>query len=254
MLYGKALRTTLADLVFQVAKDTPTGDKDYFMYIYDVCCYPGSQEEFYDERCNHTNTWNFSLRDESLQKATIMRDSPGFGFGEQSARPEDTHVIVKANDVRYSGKPGGQAHVAPVSDTGVYDAEPGMYVKQAILRTSPDSPMSAELNVFLLRDLDTRELKTYCVLIQNDTRVNINRKKSNIAIRPAELSILGELEKPFIEYMDSINIDFGRVELLKDHKRGWCVLDINSTPGAGPLSRHAYPILGRMLSEMVSKT
>jgi hypothetical protein len=38
------------------------------------------------------------------------------------------------------------------------------------------------------------------------------------------------------QYCKEINLDYGRVELINDVKRGWCVLDINNSPCGGPLT------------------
>ena len=34
-------------------------------------------------------------------------------------------------------------------------------------------------------------------------------------------------------YCKSINLDYGRIELINDITRGWCVIDINNSPGPG---------------------
>jgi hypothetical protein len=39
-------------------------------------------------------------------------------------------------------------------------------------------------------------------------------------------------------YCKSINLDYGRIELINDITRGWCVIDINNSPGLGFAGRN----------------
>lgn len=41
--------------------------------------------------------------------------------------------------------------------------------------------------------------------------------------------------KNFKQYCKAINLDYGRVELINDVNRGWCVIDINNSPGCGTM-------------------
>ena len=40
--------------------------------------------------------------------------------------------------------------------------------------------------------------------------------------------------------MDEIQLDYGRIELLKDRNLGLCIIDINNSPDGGPLTNYFY--------------
>jgi hypothetical protein len=48
-------------------------------------------------------------------------------------------------------------------------------------------------------------------------------------------------------YCRDIHFDYGRIELIKDEQRGWCVLDMNDSPGNGELTRMAAPLLANIM-------
>ena len=50
--------------------------------------------------------------------------------------------------------------------------------------------------------------------------------------------------------MNRINLDYGRVELLFDHKLGWCVIDINNSPGYGTIGEMARNNLVRIFEHI----
>ena len=57
--------------------------------------------------------------------------------------------------------------------------------------------------------------------------------------RVVDIDILGDTKKKFINFMNHINFDYGRIELIKDRDVGWCVIDINNSPGGGSTT-HTY--------------
>ena len=220
----------------------------YFLYVFDYAMSETNvMSDFFSIENNKANTWNYNLEYESTSKPSVMRDSVKFGFGDYRYNASDNHILVKAIGHQYSSTPLGQSHIVAKNQyETTYDKS--KYIGQKILNTHPK--YNNELNIFCVRDLNTRKLHMFCILCVNNISVNINRKQSKCAYKPVDISILGNKLINFVQYMNSINLDYGRVELLFDHKLGWCVIDINNSPGYGTIGEMARNNLVRIFEHI----
>jgi len=238
----------LDTIVYNKVKNTKC-QKDYYLYIYDYCSTKITDlSNFYTNKNNETNTWNYNLHYENTTKESIMKTSKLFNFGDYSYNEQDTKILVKANGHIYSSDTYGQSHIVEKDKyENTYNKE--KYIGQKILRTTENK--NEELNVYIVRDLNSRQLYFYCVLCINNTNININRKKSKVEFKNVDISILGDRLKDFIEYLNYIKIDYGRVELLLDKNIGWCVIDINNSPGGGPLTNSVYKKISDIFMDII---
>jgi hypothetical protein len=238
MFHHKSVHKLGLDFKIFNAMKTSKYNKDYYLYIYDYAVTHNKHlTNFYNEKNNMKNTWNYELDFCSTSKKNIMNDSILFGFGDYKYDEFDTEILVKGIDHTTSNEKYYQAHIVKKTifdDT--YDKN--KYIGQKIIRT--DNLFTEELNIYLVRNLETRFLETFCVLCLNNTKYNINRKKSKCEFKEVPIEILGNNLEGFLRYMDSIKLDYGRVELIKDKQLGWCVIDINNSPGGGPLTNKYY--------------
>lgn len=222
-------------------------DAIFYLYIYDYCSHKMPGPDFYTDGCNKDNTWNYELNFESTKKNIIMRDSVRFGFGDYSVDHNDTHVLAKGishlvNDEKYA------AHIVSKEEyENNYNHD--NIISQKILKTSDE--YNEELNIFVSRDFDNRGIHFIFVLCINDTSININRKCSRVNIGFADKNVLGDKLRNFIEYMNYIKLDYGRVELIKDRHLGWCVIDINNSPGSGPISEMVKPFIINQFKKII---
>lgn len=212
--------------------------KDYYFYIFNYV-YPINKQnnmmpnDFYTSNNNSSNTWNFDLQYDFTTKINILEDNIKFNFGNYKYTIDDNYILVKANGHLNSSQEFGQARIVS-RDEFENNYDKNKYIGQKILKTTDN--INEELNVFVVRNLDTRELNFFCILCVNNTSVNINRKKSKCNFFNSDISILGDKLNNFIDYVNHINFDYGRIELLKDYKLGWCIIDINNSPGGGPIT------------------
>lgn len=208
---------------------------------------PNQKFDFYSTENNEYNTWNYNLDFMSTTKKNIMNESSKFGFGNYNYSINDKKILVKGidhtivNDPNYNPK---------IVDREVYEKnyDKNKFIGQRILMT--ENKINQELNIYVVRDLDTRELQVFCVLCFNDTSFNINRKKSKCNFEEVSIEILDDKKESFFKYMDSINLDYGRIELIKDKLLGWCVIDINNSPGGGPLTNKYYSHIVKMFKNI----
>ena len=75
-------------------------------------------------------------------------------------------------------------------------------------------------------------------MVSHDVNKNINRKYNKCNYKFCDLLAVFGIENinNFKKYCKNINFDYGRIELINDITRGWCVIDINNSPGGGPLT------------------
>lgn len=211
----------------------------YYLYVYDYCCaLKPITKDFFDRECNKTNTWNYNLKFEDTAKDAIMKNNITFGLGDINYDDQDEFIIVKGRNHFDSSLKNGQSHkVRRAVFESDYDRE--HFVGQKILKSS-DTNVCEELNVFVVRNLKTREINFFCIMCSYDTNININRKYTNSEMKEVKIEVLGDKKENFINFMNHINLDYGRVELIKDKNKGWCVIDINNSPGNGPTTRKFY--------------
>lgn len=239
----------LDTLIFRTVKNTICRE-NYYLYIYDYCHKKTSDmSNFYTDDNNETNTWNFNLKYENTTKKSIMEQSKNFKFGDYSYDDNDSKILVKAIGHIYSSDTNGQAHIIEknIYESSIYDKE--KYIGQKILYTT--NMYNQELNVFVIRDLNTKKLYFYCILCENDTSININRKKSKCSFKKVDISILGIMEKNLIEYINYIKLDYGRIELILDEIIGWCIVDVNNSPGGGPITNLVYKDIATIFNNII---
>jgi hypothetical protein len=227
----------LDSLVFNNLKNNPYSN-EYYLYIYDFCAANKlMSDDFFDPECNSENTWNYDLKFEDTAKDVIMKNNVRFGLGDIDYDASDDYIIVKGRNHFDSCLQNGQAHKVKKEEFETnYDTD--HFIGQKILKSS-DTHMNEELNIFVVRNLKTKELSFFCVMCSFDTRVSVNRKNMTCETRVVDIDILGDTKKKFINFMNHINFDYGRIELIKDKDIGWCVIDINNSPGGGPIT-HRY--------------
>ena len=238
MLYFKSRHDGGLDyFIFSTIQNkTITLKKNYYLYTFDYC-YPNCAfmpDAFYDNNINKSNCWNYDLDYNSTRKDNIMINSYSFGFGNINYTVDDTNILVKGigHHIIDTVKDTYEAHI---QNKIVFqnDYNKKYFIGQKILYTN--SNINEELNIFVIRNLNTRKLNFYCVMNYNNYNININRKfnKTNNKPQKVDISILEDKQQNFIDYLNYINFDFGRIELIKDYKLGWCILDINNSSGGG---------------------
>ena len=220
--------------------------KDYYLYIWDVCVSKTNSiyNSFFDTECNKYNTWNYLLNLDNINKDEIMKISPTFGFGNYNIDNYNSNkYIVKAISHVFTGEKYGQAQVMNKED--IKNIDKNKYVIQPILTNKNGE----EINVFILRDLDTRDLYLECIIIQHNTQKNINRKKNKIDKKIVDIkNVLSDIEiNNIIKYCNYINLDYARLELIRDENLGLCLIDVNNSPDGGPLTN----LISNRLSEIL---
>lgn len=228
-----------------------TFKKDYYLYIWD--CITGKCDKnssIYDKECNGRNTWNYNLSPVSIQKNTIQIESVKYGFGDYRELQEDANeCVVKACSHLYTPlKPYGQA--IKINKKELSKLDRNKFVVQPILRNKHGE----ELNVYVWKNLYTGgDIHLIGVIIQHDTTKTINRKFNSLK-RMEIIKLEDYLTRQQIGnlrlYCRDIHFDFGRIELIKDEIRGWCVIDMNDSPGYGELTNIMAPVLAVMFTLM----
>jgi len=257
MIYWKGCHHSGLDFLIMNELKTlniPNVKDNYYFYIYDYC-YPKCSEtidsNFYNNNNNASNTWNYDLKYESTRKNIIVLESAKYGFGNQNYDEKDEFILAKGIGHHKAFLKNYQAHlVKRVDYEKNYDKDEHIGLK--ILKTN-ESNITEELNIYVLKNLKTDEYNFKCILIKNNTSSNINRKFSKqTEILDVDISILGEKINNFKEYIKSIKLDYGRLELINDISEGWCILDINNSPGGGPLTnRVASSMAGLFVKSLV---
>lgn len=250
MLYYKACHQLGLDLmIINYLKPFLKEIKDdYYFFIFDFVFYDIIPNNFYSSKCNENNTWNFNLNYKSTEKDCIMKDSILFNFGDYSYSNDDSMIISKAKGHIYTKLEKGQAHIVSKYEFESY-YDKNKFIGQKILNNQDHT----ELNIFVIRNLKTKELNFLFVLCYNDVTVNINRKFSNCKFNIINESIFTKQERQnFINYINYIKLDYGRIELIKDDKLGWCIIDVNNSPGKGPISDMVYKEIGNIFLQMMN--
>lgn len=244
---------TLDGRVYKMLKDVKT-KKDYYLIVIDLLgdfCHlhkNSFDKSLFPKACNNSNTWNYDLTVESLSKNIIMEQSVKFGFGDYHLTDDDKQMVVKGQN-HYNTKDDYYiAHTANVKDMGKYN--PKIHSFQKVLKKKDGE----ELNIYIVRNLETRELHMLGVVIKSKME-NINRKlDKTLYTKKVDIpSLLGKQFRDFIRYMNKIHIDYGRIELIYDEKLGWCIIDINNSPGGGILSEKYAKDVSDILKRIILK-
>jgi len=243
MLKYKACHTVGLDYSFykklERENKLKTLKKNYYLYIHDYVLQRELKDKFFDKDCDENNTWNYNLDYKSTEKDSIIIDSIKFNFGNYQIDKNISNnekVIVKAKGHKQTHLNKGQAHLVDYYEYKNYYNK-NNFVAQRILKSNPQININEEINVFVVRDLNSRELYQKFILCSNDLTVNINRKFSNCNYKIIDENILNKEEiENLIQYINFIKFDYGRIEMIKDHSLGWCIIDVNNSPGNGPIS------------------
>lgn len=207
---------------------------DYYLYTWDYCHTKTMiSSDFFRTECNINNTWNFGLKFNDTSKESIQNNSTKYGFGDYNiSKYNDNQYIVKAISHLYTTEKYGQCQLINKEDIDKIDKT--KFIIQPLLKNT----YGEELNIFVFKHMNTNELFLISILVKHDTLKNINRKYNDCDYYFCELTdVFGDDNiKNLKNYCKSINLDFGRIELINDIERGWCIIDINNSPGGGPLT------------------
>lgn len=206
---------------------------DFYLYIHDYAnVRKDIASNFYSAINTELNTWNYNLKFQSTDKYQIEIDSVKYGFGSSIYDKYDDKIIAKGINHMCSNEPLYEAHIV---DKNLFEMnyDKTKYIGQKLLKSN-NSNINEELNIFVLRDLITKDLHFVCYMLQNNTDKHVNRKLSrDNKIYKTDINILGTFKDNLIQYLNQIQFDYGRIELIKDIEKGWCIIDINNSPSAG---------------------
>ena len=223
-------------LDFKIFKDCKKNkSKNYYFYIWDFCTSRTLiPNNFYEKNCNTNNTWNFNLKFNYTSKDSILKDTPKYGFGDYNINEykKDEKYIVKAISHLHSMEKYGQPQLIDKKDINTVDTN--KFIIQPVLKNNKGE----ELNIFVFKNLNTGEIYLNSIMVTHNTSKNINRKFNNCNYAFCDLNVVFGLSNinKFKNYCNSINFDYGRVEIINDINRGWCIIDVNNSPGGGPLT------------------
>lgn len=233
MLFHKACHSWgLDNLIYRSCNHNT--EKDYYFYIWDYCTKTQMiSNDFFHEKCNIHNTWNYGLNFEDTSKKSIVTHSPKYGFGDYSISDyNEERYIVKAISHLYTTEKYGQCQLINKCDIGNVDKT--KYIIQPVLKNNKGE----ELNIFIFKNMNTNAIHLISVMVTHDVNKNVNRKYNQCSNTFCDLTnVFGEKNiNNLKQYCKAIHLDYGRVELINDVNRGWCVIDINNSPGGGPLT------------------
>jgi len=237
MLNNKGISKGLELNIFQKLK-TVKLKKDYYLYTGYTLCNEEQKMTFYSKVNNQSNTWNIQLKYDYLNKDKIMEISPKFGFGNYQINSDTSRLVVKDNR-NYQKKGYVNAFLTDINTFNKKFRANVNLVGQSLLINSNRE----ELNVFCVRNLETRKFEYLFVNIVNNNINNQFNRKLSKSIKtykidnPSEqLPSYDKLINNLEDYLNFLNLDFARVEVINDDFRGWCVIDINDSPGQGILT------------------
>jgi len=201
--------------------------KNVYFYIWDYAHilkdYPIN---FYNDENNENNTFNYNLKCENYNKIGATINSIKFDFGDSSKFNENDRIVIKTidhkfikhNDLRY------QTHEIQHKDIDKYDKN--IFKPFKLLKND----QGEELNIYVFRNLETKEVHLFSLMrvIYLKNGINMKYNKENTWSYIYKLS--KEFENKFIEFLNEINFDYGRIELINDNKLGWCIIDVNNSP------------------------
>lgn len=210
---------------------------NYYFFIWDYCYTKKLINDFYINKCNKHNTWNYNLKFKDTQKDMIQKNSHLFGFGNYDIKKSASNkYIIKAKSHLFSDEKYGQCQIIKENKLDEYNNQ--KYVIQPLLQNINNE----ELNVFVFKNLNTNNLHFFAINCTKNTNININRKFDTSAkYFNCDINnfLTNEMINNLSNYCRNINLDYGRIELINDIHLGWCVIDINNSPGGGPVSNMA---------------
>jgi hypothetical protein len=249
MIHHKACHQYGLDtLIFKACKHNTS--TDYYFFIWDYCFSKSKiSSNFFHEKCNINNTWNYALQFEDTTKYSIVENSPKYGFGDYKVRQIDKqeNYIVKAISHFYSCEKYGQCQKISHNDIPTIDTT--KYIIQPMLKSNKGE----ELNVFVFKNFNKDCIHLFGFLSIFNAANYVNRKNDRgCQFQYCDLkTVFGEKNMNNLkEYCKSIHLDYGRVELINDINRGWCIIDINNSPGGGPLSNTVYKLYVQLFNDL----
>ena len=259
MLHYKSYNSSSLDHLINQHFKNKKLKEDRYLYVWDSCTgRKNKPDNFYDPKCKTTNTWNYNLKFEDTEKRTIMKKSLNYGFNDYSIIPEnETHCMVKGSSHLYTlTMKYGQAKLIDISTKNelekIEENRKG-YVFQPVLKNKNGE----ELNIFVLRDLTSKTLSFTGIIVKHDPSKQMNRK-----FNKCEYIHLTDTEKiidyfgkdnfdNFKRYCDDIQFDYGRAEFINDQDRGWCMIDLNDSPGSGEITNMYFNKIKYILEDQL---
>ena len=80
---------------------------------------------------------------------------------------------------------------------------------------------------------------------------SVNRKNNKCTFKRLD-NYHFPMEDKLIQYLESIHFDYGRIELINDTKLGWCIIDVNNSPGDGPLTSLIYKQFAELMFTIIN--
>ena len=211
--------------------------KNIFFYIWD---YAHSLKDypinFYNNENNENNTFNYNLKCENYNKIGATINSVKFGFGDSSKFNENDRIVIKTidhkfvkhNDLRY------QTHEIQHKDIDKYDKN--IFKPFKLLQNREGE----ELNIFVFKNLETKEFYLLSLMRITYFKKGCNMKYNTEGSWLYLYELSSELKSKFIKFLNEIHFDYGRIELINDIELGWCIIDVNNSPGQNTIKSKWY--------------
>ena len=221
--------------------------QDFYLYVVDAACrYTNSiPDGFFEAECVTGNTWNRNLDLTAIDKDRIAAESQRYGFGNVAYTGEQ-RALVKGRSHTDSRLSDYQAHIVLDKEKIAQLQQSKSHIVQRVLDSG-----GRELNVFLLRDLRTRQLHLLSYYAVFDPVRNINRKLTTCRFELVPNEVIQDVLVKLQAYADALALDYARVELICDTAtKEWYVIDINNSPGGGPLTDIAAPKIAKLIEQV----
>ena len=208
-----------------------------FFYIWD---YAHSLKDypinFYNNENNENNTFNYNLKCENYNKIGATINSVKFDFGDSSKFNENDRIVIKTidhkfvkhNDLRY------QTHEIQHKDIDKYDKN--IFKPFKLLQNKEGE----ELNIFVFKNLETKEFYLLSLMRTTYFKKGCNMKYNTEGSWLYLYELSSELKSKFIKFLNEIHFDYGRIELINDIELGWCIIDVNNSPGPNTIKSKWY--------------
>jgi len=211
--------------------------KNVFLYIWDYAhCLKDPPINYYNDENNANNTYNFDFNCENCNKIYATIHSVKFGFGDSSKFNKNNRIVIKTidhkfvkhNDLKY------QTHEIQHKDIDKYDKN--IFKPFKLLKNN----QGEELNIYVFRNLETKEVHLFSLMRVIYLKNGINMKYNKDGSWSYIYVLSEEFKNKFIEFVNEINFDYGRIELIDDIELGWCIIDVNNSPSIPMLNTTWY--------------
>jgi hypothetical protein len=219
---------------------------NYYLYIWDYCHMKiDINDSFYEKECNENNTWNINLKYKDTCKDEVVLKSKKHGFADLSYNNEDCRIITKPLGHKNSTR---EKQCKEIKKDEIIKYNKNEYIIQKLIKNKDNR----ELNVYIFRNLNTKELYMVTMYIYTTKMKTINRKDSfenSYALYINDIkNELKDKYQNFINYINDINFDYGRIELIEDDIIGWSIIDVNNSPGSNRYNNKTYDIQGNKIN------